>query len=965
MNDYLMHIGTPHEGTTPHSGRYPYGSGENPYQRYGDFYFKYKNLEAQGLSQKEIAEQLGVVDRFGKPNVRQLRARYSNARAEKRAADRDMVFRLKEEGKNRSEIARIMGMNESTIRSLEDESKAARMNLNQQTAELLKAYVDENRYVDISSGTNIYLGVTKNRLDNAVALLQEDGYKQQLVKIDQMGTDHKTTFNVLTAPDVDYAELQEHKFDIVFPGQENRTTDVDGNVTRLGLTEPPNSIDSSRIMVMYAEDGGKAKDGLIELRPGVDDISIGNSLYAQIRMGVDDTHYLKGMAVYNPNMPPGVDVIFNTNKHVGTPLLSSDPDAKQVLKPMKTNKDGSVDWDNPFGAVVSQLEYTDKNGERHTSAANIVRLEGEWLKWTKSLSSQFLSKQNVSMAERQLNLALADKRQEYEEICSLTNPVVKKKLLETFADKCDTLAVDLQAAPFAGQNTHVILPFPTLKDGEIYAPNYRDGTRVALVRYPHGGTFEIPLLTVKNKGSVARDIIGDAPDAVGINSHVAERLSGADFDGDTVVVIPLSDKANVRSKPPLAGLEGFDAKEQYPGYKGMKVLSKEATQIEMGKITNLIADMTLKGANEDDLAAAVRHSQVIIDAHKHKLNYKQSEIDNEISKLKHRYQDTGDGHTGAGTIISRAGSPYSVFARKDYRLTEKSVDAEGNKIHTETEEWYTKGKLKNVTIKNGGEVSVNIEKSTGRMYYLKDDPDTHKKVRVYATPDDFSRLTPMRRMQDSTKMAETKDAYTLTSGGSKENYGYPMEKVYAEFANGMKSLGRSARLEYLRTPNQERDPESAKKYKAEVDSLNKKLENAKANAPLERQAQLIANRTVALKKEDNPLLDKDDIKKIKGQAINAARLQVGAGKKQIEITDKEWEAIQNKAISHSRLTEIINNSDLDILREKATPRNTKSVTPAMEALARSMKNSGYTSQQIADRLGVSTSTLYKALKSNG
>ena len=33
MKDILMHYGTPR-----HSGRYPWGSGENPYQRNGDFY---------------------------------------------------------------------------------------------------------------------------------------------------------------------------------------------------------------------------------------------------------------------------------------------------------------------------------------------------------------------------------------------------------------------------------------------------------------------------------------------------------------------------------------------------------------------------------------------------------------------------------------------------------------------------------------------------------------------------------------------------------------------------------------------------------------------------------------------------------------------------------------------------------------------------------------------------------------
>ena len=51
----------------------------------------------------------------------------------------------------------------------------------------------------------------------------------------------------------------------------------------------------------------------------------------------------------------------------------------------------------------------------------------------------------------------------------------------------------------------------------------------------------------------------------------------------------------------------------------------------MGKISNLITDMTLLGASEDKLARAVRHSMVVIDDEKHHLDYKQSEKDNNIA----------------------------------------------------------------------------------------------------------------------------------------------------------------------------------------------------------------------------------------------------------------------------------------------------------------------------------------------
>lgn len=957
MNDILMHY-----GTKRHSGRYPWGSGENPYQRYGDFYSRYQRCKADGLTEKQIAEQLGVVDKFGNPSIKMLRAKYSNAQAEKRAYDISVAKKYKEEGLNNSEIGRKMGINESTVRSLLDESRAQRTNLNRQTADILKQLVDDKKYVDIGPGVEIAFGVNKNRVDNAVALLEEDGYKKQFIQIDQMGTNHKTTMTVLTAPDVSYSELSENRYDICFPGQMSVVLNKNGDVGGLGL-EKPHAVNPDRIQVRYNEEGGIDRDGLIQLRRGVDDLTLGGKQYAQVRIAVEGNKYLKGMAVYSDDMPPGVDIIFNTNKHLGM-------DKMDVFKSMETDKNGNVNWDNPFGASVTQKKYEGADGKEHLSACNVVREEGEWQTWSKNLASQFLSKQPVPLAERQLKLAADDRKREFEEICNLTNPTVKKKLLLDFADSCDSAAVDLKAAPFAGQQTHVILPFTDIKNNECYAPNYPDGTRVALIRYPHGGKFEIPELTVNNKsGSDADKTIGrNAPDAIGINSHTAGILSGADFDGDTVVVIPLSEKVRVKNSKPLAGLEGFDPKEAYPGYPGMRVISSQRKQTEMGKVTNLITDMTLKGATEDEIARAVRHSMVIIDSEKHKLNYKQSEIDNDISSLKKKYQDDGNGHTGAGTIISRSSSEYDIPVRKDWRAKEGSIDPKtGEKIFEYTNETYTKAKIKGIKVKDGGEVILNTDPKTGQRYYLRSNDISGKKERVYVQDSDLqpykdgSLTKEVTRTQKSTKMAEANDAFTLTSGGSKDNPGQPMERVYAQYANDIKALGNAARKEWLSTPNLKYSKEAAQEYKAEVDSLNDKLKKALGNAPKERQAQLIANQVMALKKEANPDMDKDDIKKYKGQAIVAARDKVNARKEQIEITPKEWEAIQAGAISDSRLRTILDNTKTENLRAMATPRNTRTITPSMQSLAKSMSASGYTTAQIADRLGISSSSVYSIM----
>ena len=122
-------------------------------------------------------------------------------------------------------------------------------------------------------------------------------------------------------------------------------------------------------------------DGVIQLRRGVDDISLGKSRYAQVRIGVDGTHYLKGMAVYSDDMPPGIDIIFNTNKS----------DKGDIHKAMKSIKD---DPDNPFGSIIRQKHYIDANGKRRLSALNIVGSEdpdgvkrpgeeGAWALWSK------------------------------------------------------------------------------------------------------------------------------------------------------------------------------------------------------------------------------------------------------------------------------------------------------------------------------------------------------------------------------------------------------------------------------------------------------------------------------------------------------------------------------------------------------------------------------------------------------
>lgn len=885
VEEMLMHYGMPRR-----SGRYPWGSGDNPYQHSGDFLSRVEELKKQGLSETEIAKSMGLT-------TTQYRTQKSLAKDERRALEVATAKGLREKGYSLNEIAEKMGYtNDSSIRSLLNENSEARMNQARKTAEFLKEQIDKKGMIDVGTGVERELGISKEKLNQALYILEMEGYPVYGGGVPQVTNPGKqTNIKVICPPGTEHKDI--YNFENV-----HSVTDYvshDGGDT-FDTFVYPKSMDSSRLQIRYAEEGGVQKDGVVEIRRGVEDLSLGSSHYAQVRILVDDTRYIKGMAIYSDDLPDGVDVVFNTNKKLGTPK-------NDVLKKI------TDDPENPFGSLIKaggQSYYIDANGQRQLSLINKRAEEGDWGEWSDHLPSQFLSKQSMTLIKKQLGLAAADKQAEYDEICSLTNPTVKKALLKSFADDCDSAAVHLQAAALPRQKYQVILPITTMKDNEVYAPNYKNGEQVALIRFPHGGTFEIPVLTVNNKQADARRILGNAKDAVGINSKVAERLSGADFDGDTVMVIPTGGKVKITSTSPLRGLEGFDPKAEYgpDTYKGRTVKAMKNTQTEMGKISNLITDMTLKGATEDELARAVRHSMVVIDAEKHKLDYKQSEADNGIASLKKKYQGTVDEdgryHEGAATLISRAKSETSVLKRKGSPI-----------INPETGEQSYKEVYEEYVDKNG-------------------------KTRV--------------RTQASTKMAETKDAYLLSSGT-------PQEEAYADYANKMKSLANQARKEMVSTGKIAYSASAKAAYQEEVDSLSAKLNVALMNAPRERQAQVIANASVAAKKQDNPDMTNGEIKKANQQALTAARASVGARRETIKVTDREWEAIQAGAISENKLTQIINNVDIDDLRQRATPRSTTELSAAKVSKITSMNASGYSIAEIAEALGVSTSTVSKYL----
>ena len=910
--DILMHYGMPRR-----SGRYPWGSGDDPYQHSMDFLGRVEKLRKSNFTYTDedgktwtgdtaIAKSMGL-------STTDFRTEIGLAKDQRRTLLAARARSLKENGLGATEIGREMGINESTARSLLNAESEARMLQARKTADFIKKQIDEKGMIDVTVGVERELGISKEKLNQALHILENEGYPVYKGGIPQVtNPGQQTNQRVICPPGTAHKDIYDYS-------NVHTITDYvshDGGDTFKSFVYPK-SLDSKRLMIRYDEDGGALKDGIVELRRGVDDISLGESHYAQVRILVDGKKYIKGMAVYSDDMPDGVDVIFNTNK-------------KREKGLDGTLKDIKEDPTNPFGSLIKpggQSYYVDKNGKEQLSLINKAREEGDWTDWKDALPSQFLSKQPLSLAKRQIKLAIDDKMAEFDEINSLTNPTVKKALLEKFANDCDSTAVHLQAAALPGQKYHVLIPVNSLKDNEVYAPKYEDGSQVALVRYPHGGTFEIPILTVNNKHAAAKKLLGsDVDDAIGVNKNVADRLSGADFDGDTAMVIPTNKNGiKIKSTPPLKGLEGFDPKAEYPETKGMKYMSKKGTQLEMGKISNLITDMTLKGASQEELAAAVRHSMVVIDANKHKLNYKQSETDNNISALKKKYQDGG----GASTLLSRAKSEISVDKRQG-----------SPKINQKGKPWY------------------DSSKPEGSLIYKTSDDLEYTVTRVDKKTGKIATIVKTRKQQ-STKMAEANDARTLMSKEST-----PMEELYAGYANTMKSLANKARLNMANAGKVAFSANAKATYQAEVNSLNDKLNTALLNAPRERQAQRIANAKVnELKKTTN--IDKGDLKKASQKALTEARKEVGSiarSERSIKITDREWEAIQAGAISENVLTKILNNTDMDNLRERATPRTTSTVSAAKANKIQSMRANGYTLEQIAKATGVSASTVSKYLK---
>lgn len=915
---YILHAGVKRK-----SGRYEWGSGEYPYQHEAWF---------QGWSKIPSKDQAEYAKSFGM-TLKEARYRYSIGKDAKKAQDIGHAKELRySKQMSVKAIAQKMGVSESTVNSWLKPDAEERARETEDLANKIAKYADEHAGVDIGKGCATAMGVNKTKFEAAIQLLKDrDGYYNVQWGQEQQTTGNKTQTTALIKirPEwkgyseeqlkkAAYKYVMENSDDITLPFEIKYNYDTGKTIMGFDI---PKSVSSKEIEVAYRSE----RDGLIELRRGDERLSLGNDNYAQVRIAVDDTHYIKGMAVYSDDLPKGINIRVHSNKKEGTPITSPDPDAKQVLKPMKRSDDGSVDLEDPFGAQIKA-----QNG-----CINKVNEEGKWGDWTsaRTLASQVLSKQSPELAQRQLNLDYTKRAAEFEEIKSITNPVVREQMLLEFADECDKAAVHLKAAALPGQSVKVLIPIPSLKPGECYCPMYKDGEKLALIRFPHQSISEIPMVTVNNSNREGKKVMtNQAVDAIGLNPKDAHRLSGADFDGDTVVCIP-NKKGFIKNAPEFKGLEGYEPKDQWPGYPGMKPISHQLAQTKMGIVTNLITDMSLMGAPEHEMVRAIKMAQLIIDAEKHKLNWKGAEEEYRIAELHEKYQ--GKKRGGAVTIVSKASGEYDVPERQEnyYDIDPKT----GAKIHK-----YT------------GKKKVWFTREDGSKYY--------KNLLPYQEGYDPNAKDVTIK---STKMAEHKDANELVSP-----YKYKIETIYANYANQMKAMGNEARKESLIKKETPYSKQAAETYKDEVASLMDKINKSKVNAALERLAQrsaaVIINERVSKypdrynKKTPD---GKKHLSKLKNQVTNQQRAVVSK-QRPFPITDREWEAIQAGALHKSDVQEIVKRADSEIIKKLAMPKDTNYsiLSSANLAHARAMLNSGFTQAEIADSFNISPSTLSKLLR---
>lgn len=964
---------------------------------------EFEKLRAQGLSNVEIAERLGVSE----GTVRNM-IKKQNAGASVK----------------RTKLTNAKDVLRTSVEGIDSDGEPFSM-------------------VDVGEGTEMYMGFGIDTKNNALKALEAEGYVVTTIQVGQVSNkNNKTTVQILakvndqqyvidngvagktnvkgetvTAAQNAVAKYAYSHLDQIQPCTSTICQNESGTEVARAL-EKPKQIDINRVLIADPTDPSpsgifdpttgreytmgeinSAKDGTMILRPSAKDLTMteeGNSKithYAQVRIACTDgkgiDRYCKGMAMYGKeeDFPDGVDIIFYTNP--GKVSADGKVYAEKVLKKQKAEEM------NPFGADLKasgQRHYIDSDGNEQLSAVNILREEGDWGNYSTSLPSQFLAKQNVPLVKEQLTKTVSEAKEYIDTLNKIPNPQVRNKLLEDYADSLDSQAIHLNAAGVSEQRTQVILPCTSLRGteynadgsvkrlGEIYAPGYGDGQKVAVIRYPHANTCEIPVLIVNNNNKEGRETIGFGKDAIGLPKSALDQLSGADTDGDTGTIIPVSllnnKGLNVDSKQYFKELVGFDAEATWPYTEGVTQVSKKWNGIdregitmskaergqEMGLVTNLIMDMSTLGDSvpQEEHVRAIKYSMVAVDAYKHNIDWRQAREDLGIPELYSKYSSTSRG--GGMTIFTRAKSQ-----KQDVPEYKEGKYVNGKRLLIDPD---TGDKL--FTYTNGTHAKkVGTDPETGKGIY---DDSIREKNKVSTEKLRYAWM-------------EGKGAASLASDNPSTK-----EQMYVEFSDTLHGMANSIRrslnddtyhidkskvsdkdktddgLSYVKM-KATRATADSDEDKAVIDSLRSKLDVAKRNAPKERLAQVYANAAIKARVDENPSLKTDDdaLKKVKNAELAAARARTGANGKgtRVEISAKEYEAINSGKVPKTLISDVLKKSNTESLTKLATEStgSRKKLTAAQVARIKAWGNSNSksTPYQMAKSMGVSVSTINKVL----
>ena len=200
-----------HEGVKRRSGRYEWGSGENPYQ-HEPWYNPgsnpketVKKLKENGLTNSQISEILkneGLNEKQASSAMEIKTTQYRNyikiAREKKLAQDRTTAEQLKSRGWSNVAIAERMKVSEGTVRNLLKPGVEEKANIINNTSTMLKESLNKTGYLDVGLGSERYFGISRDRLRASLQQLKEEGYKIYYIEQTQQGTGKKTNTMVLS-----------------------------------------------------------------------------------------------------------------------------------------------------------------------------------------------------------------------------------------------------------------------------------------------------------------------------------------------------------------------------------------------------------------------------------------------------------------------------------------------------------------------------------------------------------------------------------------------------------------------------------------------------------------------------------------------------------------------------------------------------------------------------------------------